>query len=240
MTRSAAHRSEGQWVPDYREPINAAEDKGDDQLLNGRVQNINAQIGFGGFDPTDPHASSRWWRASTHRDQGYDDTRTDNQHTVIDCRHSAAQVVPHVLTAERRQAEHFSAILDEQRAQIDHEITDRLAALARCQDRGDLRAVRRMRRRLAHKFREQFELDRLRERLEHRFFPEAPKRIEPRHYFDITITRNGSRWSVHIPELDVLLTNIHHRADAEIMGHAYIAAMIGTPMAEIAVRFAGE
>lgn len=180
--------------------------------------------------------NSRSRRFSHRRDRGDERSRTGNRSlALVEDRRWTANAVSYA--AETRQARYFKAVLDDRRAKIVEEIAEDSAAVKQCDETGDLRAVRRMRRRLAQKRRQQFELDRLHEALQQRFFSDGePTLAKAIRCFDVVIARKGSGWRVHIPELDEVLTNIDRRAEAEILARSHIAAVIGTPMVEIAVH----
>jgi hypothetical protein len=238
MTRSSALRDDNRRASDHRKPSDADDqtNKGDPSPGNTTAtENIYA---LSGFDSRDRLMRRTFGPRglSTRPTRGRLGTRGTSPDIVIATdKCETANVAACSAAAEMRQVEYFKAILDEQHAQIVREIVDDSAALAQRQDTDDMRGVRRLRRSLAHKHREEFELDRLREGLQRRFTAEIPKQAKAIRYFEIVITRRRSCWRVQIPELDVVLTNIHRRADAEIMGQAYIAVITGTPMAEIAV-----
>jgi hypothetical protein len=238
MTRSSALRDDNQRPSDHRKRFDADEQSNKGYPSSRRHdcdRNIYALRGFD--NPDRPVRRTFGPRGpSTRPTRGRLGTRSTNPDIVIATdKCETANVASYWSAAEMRQAEYFSAILDEQHAQIVREIAYVSAALAHCQDTDDTSGVRRLRRRLAHKHREEFELDRLREGLHRRFTAGINKQAKAIRYFEIVITRRRSCWRVQIPELDVVLTNIHRRADAEIMGQAYIAVITGTPMAEIAV-----
>ena len=87
--------------------------------------------------------------------------------------------------------------------------------------------------------REQFELYRMYEALQQRFFPARATQPQPLRCFDIDITRDGAWWRVRIPEIDGL-TKVRHRGDAEMAAREHIALSTGTPIAEVAVRMPDE
>lgn len=149
-------------------------------------------------------------------------------------------VVPYVLPAEKRQAEHFMAVISQRWAALDEDIATAAAVVVMCQQRGDRRGVQRLRYQVAIKRREQFELDRLRAGLEQRFFARRGRRrrTEPVRCFDVAVARRGSWCAVRIPELDES-TRLRSE-DIEMATRAFISAIIGAPIAGIAVRFVGE
>jgi hypothetical protein len=142
------------------------------------------------------------------------------------------QVVALVQPAEMRQAEYWRAVLEQRRAQVDDEIAEQSAALAACDG---VRGIHRQMERITDKRIEEFELDCLLRALEHRFFPGRAKPAEPVRCFDIEISRRGSWWSVQIPEV-AGVAKASRRGGAEMVARAHIAAVIGRPIAEIAVQ----
>ena len=148
----------------------------------------------------------------------------------------AAQVVALDQPAELRQAEYYKAMLDEQRGRLEDEIADHSTALQTSQNNGEVHKLRRI---IAQKRREQFELDRLREALQTRFFPNQATRDGPARHFDIEITHDGAWWSVQIPEIDAV-TKVRRREDAELMAREHIAVTIYAPIAEVDVRVVSE
>lgn len=77
----------------------------------------------------------------------------------------------HPRSADRRQAEYFRRLLDDQRAQISFELSGHAASLARYQQVGDLAGVRRLRRIVRAKETEIMTLDGLISALDNRFGP---------------------------------------------------------------------
>ena len=150
-------------------------------------------------------------------------------------RGTAGHVVPLVSVAELRQAEYYKAVLDEQHGRLEEEIAVHFTALQTCQDNGDAREMRRLRQSIVEKRREQFEVDRLRQALQHRFFPSRAARDAPARCFDIEITRHGSGWRVQIPEINAV-TKVRRREHAEPIAREHIAVIINTPIAEVGVR----
>ena len=144
-------------------------------------------------------------------------------------------VFPLVGHGDIRQAQYYKTVLNEQRAHVDGEIADHYVALAKSQESGDLREMRRVTQTIQKKQREQFELDCLREALEHRFFPTLATRATPVRCFDIEIVRHGSWWRVHIPEINNV-AKARNRGEAEMMARQHVALSVGTPIAEVAVR----
>jgi hypothetical protein len=127
--------------------------------------------------------------------------------------------------ADLQQAMYFKALLDERHAQILHEICDKTAALAQSRGGKGTRAVRRLRQGLAAAYREQVDLDRLRDSLRVHLtadVPEIDKAIRP---FDIVITRRRAGWRIEIPEFGIVLTNADSRIDAEAVSRSIIAAI---------------
>jgi hypothetical protein len=57
--------------------------------------------------------------------------------------------------------------------------------------------------------------------------------------YDVTLTREGRWWMVHIPALDGL-TQARRLSEAELMAREYIAVDTGTSLDEVAVRVIGE
>jgi len=98
-------------------------------------------------------------------------------------------------------------LLEEQRGRLEDEIADPSTALQTSQNNGEVHKLRRI---IAEKRREQFELDRLRQALQARFFPSQPTRDGPARHFDIEITHDGAWWSVQIPEIDAV-TKVRRR-----------------------------
>jgi hypothetical protein len=137
---------------------------------------------------------------------------------------------------ETRQAEYYRAVLGERRAQVKAEIADESAALAECPD---VRGMRRVLETIAHKRKEQFELDCMLTALEHRFFPRRATPPKPVRCFDIEISRRGCWWSVEIPEV-AAVAKAGRRDGAEMVARAHIAAVLGMPIVEIAVRVVRE
>ena len=106
-------------------------------------------------------------------------------------------------------------MLDEQRARVDAEIAELYLALTTCKEFGDLPGMRSASRTIMHQLREQFELYRMYEALQQRFFPARATQPQPLRCIDIDITRDGAWWRVRIPEIDGL-TKVRHRGDAEM------------------------
>src|ERR1700752_2962826 len=130
-------------------------------------------------------------------------------------------------TADMRQAEYFKVLLDARHAQIVREIRHEAAALAQCQDGDDTGAVRHLRQRLADTYREQRELDRLRDSLRARLTTYVPEMAKVIRYFDVVVTRRRACWRMEIPELNVVLANIDRRTDAEVVSRTIVAAITG-------------
>jgi hypothetical protein len=151
-------------------------------------------------------------------------------------RGAGGRVVVLVQPAEMRQAEYYRAVLEEWRGQVDDEIADHSAALAECHD---VRGTRRVLESIAHKRMEQFELDCMLRALEDRFFGRRARSARPAHCFDIEISRHRCWWSVEIPEIDSV-AKACQRDGVEMVARAHIAAVIGVPIAEIAVRVVQE
>jgi hypothetical protein len=126
---------------------------------------------------------------------------------------------------DMQQAMYFKALLDERHAQILREICDKTAALAQSRAGKGTRAMRRLRQGLAAAYREQVDLDRLRNGLRVHLtadVPEIDKVIRP---FDIVITRRRAGWRIEIPEFGIVLTNADSRIDAEVVSRSIIAAI---------------
>jgi hypothetical protein len=86
----------------------------------------------------------------------------------------ASQVIglnAHPRSADRRQAEYFRRLLDDQRAQVSFELSGHAASLARYQQVGDQAGVRRLRRIVRAKETEMVTLNRLISSLHNRFGP---------------------------------------------------------------------
>jgi hypothetical protein len=84
----------------------------------------------------------------------------------------AGQVVglaEHRRTADRRQADYYRRLLEDQRAQVHEELAEHSQMLARHQRAGDLSGVKRMRRLVRAKETELITLDRLIQALDRRF-----------------------------------------------------------------------
>jgi hypothetical protein len=150
--------------------------------------------------------------------------------------HAITHVVACPSIADMQQAEHFKVLLDERHAQIVREIRYKASALAQCQDGDDTGAVRHLRQRLADTYREQHEVDRLRNSLHVRLTTDVPEMARVIRYFDVVVTRRRACWQMEIPELNVVLTNIDRRTDAEVVSRTIVAAITGLPMAGIGVR----
>ncbi|NLH70520.1 MAG: nitrite/sulfite reductase [Brooklawnia sp.] len=74
-------RSNGQWLVDGREPLNANEQfKAADNGLNvrARIEQTYARDGFASIPADDLHGRMRWWGLYTQRKQGIDGGRTAN------------------------------------------------------------------------------------------------------------------------------------------------------------------
>jgi hypothetical protein len=147
-------------------------------------------------------------------------------------RQLAANIVPFARPAEIGQAEYFRAVLDEHWVQVGDEIAAHYLALANCESK---REVHKLQLLIGHKRREQFELDCLREALEHRFFPTRPTRAGSVRCFDIDIIRDGSWWKIHIPQIDGS-TKTRRREDAEMIAREHISVIIDIPIAAVTVR----
>jgi hypothetical protein len=94
----------------------------------------------------------------------------------------AGQVIglaAHRRSADRRQGDYFRRLLDDQRAQVQQELSGHAAMLAEHQQAGDLSGVRRLRRLVRAKETELTTLDRLIQALEQRFGPPSPTPSDP-------------------------------------------------------------
>ncbi len=72
-------RTEGQWAPGDREPLNVNEQvKQDDDGLNvrKRIEEVYCRTGVAGIDPTDRRSRFRWWGLYTQRAPGIEGGRT--------------------------------------------------------------------------------------------------------------------------------------------------------------------
>src|ERR1700739_4202439 len=115
---------------------------------------------------------------------------------------AAANVLTFIVPAEKRQAEYFRALLKQQWAEVVEQIAMDHAALVRYHDGGN--QARRVFRRIARARREQFELERLRDQLERRFFRSAAtpgSKAAPGRCFEVSVQRCGSWWAAAIAEL---------------------------------------
>lgn len=179
MTRFSALSDDNQRAPDHRQPFDADEQTNTGDPSPDNTTAIENFYALRGFDSPDrPMRRTFGPRGLSIRPtRGRLGTRsTDSDIVIATDMCETANVASYASAAEMRQVEYFKAMLDEQHAQIVREIVDDSAALAHCQDTGDMRGVRRLRRRLAHKYREEFELDRLREGLHRRSQPRYPSR----------------------------------------------------------------
>ena len=77
----------------------------------------------------------------------------------------------HRRTADRRQAEYYRRLLEDQRAQVQEELAAHGATLSQYHQAGDLSGVRRLRRLVRAKETELITLDRLIQALDKRFGP---------------------------------------------------------------------
>jgi hypothetical protein len=153
---------------------------------------------------------------------------------------AATNVLAFVAPAEELQAQYFRALLKQQWAEAAEQIATDHAALATQHDGGD--QARRVLRRIAKRRREQFELEQLLARLERRFFghgatPASTK--PPGRYFDVSVKRRGSWWTVAIPELGERVSARQYD-DVEALARAHISALLDAPMSEIAVAILAE
>src|ERR1700739_310981 len=115
---------------------------------------------------------------------------------------AAGNMLAFVAPAEKHQAEYLRALLKQRWAEVAEQIATDHAAHVGHHDGGD--QARRVLRRIAKKRQEQFELEQLVAQLERRFLGRAatPASPGPRgRYFDVSVKRHGSWWSVGIPEL---------------------------------------
>jgi hypothetical protein len=126
---------------------------------------------------------------------------------------------------DMQQAMYFKALLDERYAQIVREIWDKTTALAQSRASNGTSAMRRLRRGLAAAYREQVDLDRLRNSLRVHLSADVPEIANVIRPFDIVITRRRAGWRIEIPEFGIVLTNIDSRIDAEGVSRSIIAAI---------------
>jgi hypothetical protein len=148
--------------------------------------------------------------------------------------------IPHAIVcssiADMQQAEYFKVLLDERHAQIVREICYKAAVLAQYQDGDDTGEACHLRQYLADTYREQRELNQLRNSLHVRLTTGVPEMARVIRYFDVIATRRRACWRMEIPGLNVVLTNIDRRTDAEVVSRTIVAAITGLPTAEIGVR----
>jgi hypothetical protein len=135
-----------------------------------------------------------------------------------------------------QQAKYFQALLDERHSQVLREICDRTAALTQSQASDGTSAMHHVRRGLAATYREQVDLDRLRNSLRVRLAADVPQIAKAIRPFDIVLTRRRAGWRMEIPEFDIVLTNIDSRTDAEVVSRSIIAAITGLRIAQVEVR----
>ena len=153
---------------------------------------------------------------------------------------ATANVLAFAAPAEKRQAEHFRALLQQRWAEIARQIATDHAALARHHDGDD--QARRVLRRIAKKRREQFELEQLLAQLERRFFGRAAAPVStkpPGRYFDISVKRHGSWWTVAIPELGEHVS-VRQYEDVEATARAHVSALLNAPISQIDVSILAE
>lgn len=153
-------------------------------------------------------------------------------------RASTARVVPLLQPGDRRQAAYYRSELDERLTRIEGEIAEHFVALGVFQGQGYVRGLCRVSQAIRDGQKEQFELHRLRDALEHRFFPSLATRVRTVHCFDAEIIRDGSWWKIYIPAMDEL-TKARHRGEVEMTAREHIAFGVATPIAEVAVRIVG-
>ena len=149
---------------------------------------------------------------------------------------AATEVATRSSVPDMQQAKYFQALLDERHSQILREICDKTAALAQSQASDDTSAMRRLRQGLAATYREQVDLDRLRNSLRVRLAANVPEIAGLVRPFEIVMTRRRAGWRMEIPEFDIVLTDIDSRTDAEVVSRSIISAITGLPMAQIRVR----
>jgi hypothetical protein len=138
--------------------------------------------------------------------------------------------------ADMQQAKYFQELLDEHHSQTLREISDKTAALTLSQTGNDTSAKSRLQRELAVAYREQAELDRLCDSLRMRLAADVVQVDNVNRPFEIVMTRRRAGWRMEIPEFDVVLVNIHSRAELEVVGRSIISAITGLPIAQIRVR----
>jgi len=127
-------------------------------------------------------------------------------------------------------------LLEEQRGRLEDEIADPSTALQTSQNNGEVHKLRRI---IAQKRHEQFELDRLRQALQARFFPSQATRDGPARRFDIEITHDGA-WLERSDPQDRRCDQSPSTRDAELMAREHIAVITYAPIAEVGVRVVSE
>jgi hypothetical protein len=146
-----------------------------------------------------------------------------------------ADVVALVRPEESQQARYYKRLLDEQRACVDDDLARLCSAFAETwRGRRHRREERRLREAIRDKRREHYEIDCLLDALNSRFLLAAPALV-PARCFDIEVTAERSHWIVGIPELDETF-KVARREDVEMLAREHIAVIIGTAIAQLAVR----
>lgn len=138
--------------------------------------------------------------------------------------------------ADRKQAELFTALLNDHRDRVAQDIAHTTAAAAHQRETGDTLAAQRLRQALQHMSRRRNELDRLCDQLHRRLNTTPTDVTGSTRQFDIVVTRRRTGWRMEIPRFNVVLANIDSRAEAEEIGRSLIAAVTGFPAADIVVR----
>lgn len=152
----------------------------------------------------------------------------------------ATNVLAFVAPAEKRQAQYFRGLLRQHWTELAEQIATDHAALIRHPEGGD--QARRVRRWIAKKRLEQFELEQLLARLDHRFFGRANTPTStpaPERTFDVSIKRHGSWWKVAIRELGEHVSARQYE-DIETLARAHISAIIDAPISEITIAIPAE
>jgi hypothetical protein len=149
---------------------------------------------------------------------------------------AAIEVATRSSIADTQQAKYFRALLDKRHSQIFREICNGTAALARSQASDDMSAMRRLRQDLAATYREQVDLERVRDSLRVRLAADVAEIARVIRLFEIVMTRRRAGWQTEMPEFVIVLTDIDSRTDAEVVSRSIISAITGLPMAQIRVR----
>jgi hypothetical protein len=157
-------------------------------------------------------------------------------HLDVHVASAATEAATRSSIADMQQAKYFQALLDERHSQIFREICDKTAALARSQASDDTSATRRLRQDLAATYREQVDLERVRDSLRVRLAADVAEIARAIRLFDTALTRRRAGWQTELPEFDIVLTDIDSRTDAEVVSRSIISAITGLPMAQIRVR----